>query len=327
MYDLKQSTALTVPVFVHDVNGDAVTGLTDGSFTKRISKNGGAFAAMTVTLTEMENGWYSLPLSTSHTDTLGLLTVTLTNGGAKQVNLQWRVAVRLTDDVATQASVDVVDDFLDTEIAAILADTNDIQARLPAALVSGRMDSSVGAMAADVVTAAAIANGAIDAATFASGAIDNAAIAADAIGSSELAASAVTEIQSGLATSAAVATLQTSVDTVDDFVDTEVAAILAAVDTEVGAIKTKTDQLTFTVANSVDATVGSLGANAITAASLAADGALPTVRQALYMIVQFLLERIVSGTTVTVKKVDGTTTLMTLTLDSATTPTSITRTT
>jgi hypothetical protein len=59
----------------------------------------------------------------------------------------------------------------------------------------------------------------------------------------------------------------------------------------------------------------------------AADGALPTVRQALYMIVQFLLERIVSGTTVTVKKVDGTTTLMTLTLDSATTPTSITRTT
>jgi hypothetical protein len=33
----------------------------------------------------------------------------------------------------------------------------------------------------------------------------------------------------------------------------------------------------------------------------------------------------VSGTTVTVKKVDGSTTLLTLTLDSATTPTSITR--
>ena len=43
------------------------------------------------------------------------------------------------------------------------------------ALVSGRVDSSTGAMAADVVTAAAIANGAIDAATFATGAIDNAA--------------------------------------------------------------------------------------------------------------------------------------------------------
>jgi hypothetical protein len=36
---------------------------------------------------------------------------------------------------------------------------------------------------------------------------------------------------------------QTSLDTVDDFLDTEVAAILAAVDTEVGAIKAKTDNL------------------------------------------------------------------------------------
>lgn len=60
----------------------------------------------------------------------------------------------------------------------------DIIARLPAALVSGRMDSSVGAMAAAVITAAAHAAGAIDAN----------AIATDAIGSAELASSAVAEI-------------------------------------------------------------------------------------------------------------------------------------
>lgn len=54
--------------------------------------------------------------------------------------------------------------YIDTEVAAIkaetatiLSDTNDIQTRLPAALVSGRMDSSVGAMAANVITAAATA--------------------------------------------------------------------------------------------------------------------------------------------------------------------------
>lgn len=46
-------------------------------------------------------------------------------------------------------------------------DTADIQSRLPAALVSGRIDASVGAMAANTVTASAIADGAIDAATFA----------------------------------------------------------------------------------------------------------------------------------------------------------------
>lgn len=37
---------------------------------------------------------------------------------------------------------------------------------------------------------------------------------------------------------------QASVDTIDDFLDTEIAAILAAVDTEVAAIKTVTDQFT-----------------------------------------------------------------------------------
>lgn len=44
----------------------------------------------------------------------------------------------------------------------IIGDTNDIQARLPAALVSGRIDASVGAMAAAVLTNAAIANNAIN---------------------------------------------------------------------------------------------------------------------------------------------------------------------
>lgn len=41
------------------------------------------------------------------------------------------------------------------DISTILADTNDLQTRVPAALVSGRMDASVGAMAANVMTAAA----------------------------------------------------------------------------------------------------------------------------------------------------------------------------
>lgn len=99
MYPIKQSTAITVPFYVHDTSGNAVTGLTNASFTKRISKNGAAFAAMTVTITEMENGWYSIPLTTTHTNTLGLLTIVFTNAGAQQVNLQWRVEAKLTDDL------------------------------------------------------------------------------------------------------------------------------------------------------------------------------------------------------------------------------------
>jgi hypothetical protein len=64
------------------------------------------------------------------------------------------------------------------DLVGVRADTENIQSRLPPALVSGRMDSSTGAMATSVITASAIA--------------------ANAIGASELAADAVAEIQSGL---------------------------------------------------------------------------------------------------------------------------------
>jgi hypothetical protein len=112
-------------------------------------------------------------------------------------------------------------------VSAIQADTDDIQTRLPAALVSGRMDASVGAMAANVVTASAIA--------------------ADAIGASELAADAVTEIQSGLATSAALATVQADTDDIQS----RLPAALTG--------------------GKMEANVGSVTAAAITAAAIAAD--------------------------------------------------------
>ena len=68
------------------------------------------------------------------------------------------------------------------DVAAVQSDTNDIQTRLPAALVSGRIDASVGAMAANVMTAAAAA------------------------------ADLTTELQAGLATAAALTTAQTDID-------------------------------------------------------------------------------------------------------------------
>jgi len=73
--------------------------------------------------------------------------------------------------LATQTSVNTIDDFLDTEIAAILADTD-----------------------AMTTTGVTVATGGIASTSFAAGAIDASAIAADAIGSSELAQSAAQEI-------------------------------------------------------------------------------------------------------------------------------------
>lgn len=101
-----------------------------------------------------------------------------------------------------------------------------------------------------------IDSGAITASSIASNAITAAKIASDAITAAKVAADVTTEIQSGLATSSALATVSGKIDAIDDFLDTEVAAILAdtgelqadwadggRLDLLIDAIKAKTDSL------------------------------------------------------------------------------------
>lgn len=57
-----------------------------------------------------------------------------------------------------------------------------------------------------------------------------------------------------------------------------------------------------------------------------ADGVAPTPAQALFVIMQRLTEMSISGTSLTVKKLDGSTTAYVLTLDDSVSPTSSTRT-
>jgi hypothetical protein len=109
------------------------------------------------------------------------------------------------------------------------------------------------AIAADAITAAKIADGAIDAATFAAGAINAAAIAADAITAAKVAADVTTEIQSGLATAANLAT------------------VAGYLDTEIAAIKAKTDSLAFTVAGKVDANIHYVNGVAVTGTGASGD--------------------------------------------------------
>lgn len=65
------------------------------------------------------------------------------------------------DAAGVRTAVGLAAANLDTQIAAVQADTDNIQTRIPAALVTGRMDSSVGAMATDTLTAAALATDAV----------------------------------------------------------------------------------------------------------------------------------------------------------------------
>lgn len=402
-------------------------------------------------------------------------------------------------------------------LATVQADTDDLQTRVPAALVGGRMDASVGAMAAavltaaaiatdaitaakiaaDAITAAKIADGAIDAATFAAGAINAAAIAADAItdakvasdvtiasvtgavgsvagnvggnvvgsigsvaaggiaaasfaagaidaaaiadsaidaatfaagainaaaiatdaitaakiatdaiGSAELAATAVSKIRDAILSDATtfagadialikgyvdeletrltaaragyldnlsggavalnsdIATLlgritatragyldnlsggavalQATLTTVAGYLDTEIAQLL----TDTAALLARLTsgragyldnlsagavalQSTLAALNNLSAANVLTQVNAALTATIAdsvpADGTRPSIAAGIYILVQYALERAVSGTTMTLRKPDGTTALLTCSLDSATAPTSVTR--
>lgn len=220
---LKQSTASQeVPLgyFVDSTDGNTEeTGLTIANTDIKLWKAGATSLANKNSggATHMANGLYYAVLDATDTDTLGPLVIFVHVAGALTVRLECVVLAANVYDSLIGGG-----DLLDVNVSQfgnangtfasgrpevntthvggtvqtagdIIGDTNDIQTRLPAALVGGRMDASVGAMAADVVTASAVA------------------------------ASAVTEIQSGLAS-------QTSVDTLAGYVDTEVAAIKAQTD-------------------------------------------------------------------------------------------------
>ena len=245
-YPPKKNAAFTISLPILDADGDLVSGGTALSGTVAGADGVavlGVFGATAIPTDEGE-GFYDIALTAAQMNfdrVAGVLKTT--TAGAKNTPFTIYTSVRQTDDLAFPATsgrsmvVDAAGLVDSTTVKVgptgvgtaqtagdIMADTNDIQTRLPAALVAGRIDASVGAMAADVVTAAAVANGAIDALTFAAGAIDNAAfnvtetltanpaaggivaasfgagaidaaaIAADAIGTAELSAAAANKI-------------------------------------------------------------------------------------------------------------------------------------
>ena len=160
------------------------------------------------------------------------------------------------DAAGTRSAVGLASANLDTQLSTLQSDTDDLQTRLPAALVSGRMDSRVGAMAADV------------------------------IGSAELAASAISEIQAGLSTLDA-AGVRTAVGLASANLDTQLAAIStintklgtptgASVSADIASVQSDTDNLqtrlpTALVSGRIDASVGAMATDTLTAAALAAD--------------------------------------------------------
>jgi len=96
MQFLKESIATTVVVgpFVDDTDGvTAETALAIAQADIRLSKDGAAFAQSDDVsgATHMENGYYSVPLATTDTGTLGSLTLTISKAGALPVFREFTV--------------------------------------------------------------------------------------------------------------------------------------------------------------------------------------------------------------------------------------------
>lgn len=124
-----------------------------GDGTKNLSGAGGDF---TVTITIAGNTWNGA----AQTRTLGSAVRSLIQTEAFFVPANAAVTVAITSPNSADTDVDCTA-YLVSESSAGAAGVADIQSRLPAALVSGRMDASVGAMAANTLTANALATDAV----------------------------------------------------------------------------------------------------------------------------------------------------------------------
>lgn len=138
---LKQSTASQVielgPFLDSTDFITAETGLTIANTDIRLRKHGGTShgAKNSGGATHIANGYYHTTLDATDTNTVGILDVHVNVSGALPVWKSFQVVEEAIYDAlflaaaggyATQASVDTIDDFLDTEIAAIKAKTDNL---------------------------------------------------------------------------------------------------------------------------------------------------------------------------------------------------------
>lgn len=233
----KPSTALLV-VFRAYLASDHVTPATGKTIAITISKNGGAFGnpnAGATNATEISSGFYKVTLDTTDTGTAGPLAVRGAEAAIDDVGAIFYVgqspadvthiggsAVTASGGIpavnVTQISGQTATATTPVTVPAAIASTTNITAATGIDVTKFGGSNITSAAGIPEVKVASIANDAVTAA----------AIAANAIGASELAADAVTEIQSGLATSSALSTLQTSVDDIPTNAD--LATALAAAD-------------------------------------------------------------------------------------------------
>jgi len=258
---LRQSTAVDILLgpFVDQTDGfTAEAGLTVNQASVLLSKNGQALTQksdVTACANDNSTAWYNCELDTTDSNTVGTLVVTAHVAGARPVIQEYQVIEEAIYDAlyvasadgfnasgqvalltATQASIDAIETdtgtTLDANITAILADTNELQGDWTNA---GRLDTIIDSILTDTGTTLDAhltdikgtafvkdTHSLIDIETYVD-LIDD--------GTSGLAKIA-TDVAAILVDTGT--TLDGKLDTIDDFLDTELAAITAEVVTAAG---------------------------------------------------------------------------------------------
>ena len=315
---LKQSTSVDVPIGPFLDSTDGVTAETLLTITQpdvRLKKNAGAWAqkAAAQTLTHEENGNYEVTLDATDTDTLGLLRLHVAESGALPV---WE------DFMVMPANV--WDSLFGADLLQVDA-TQLLGTAYATPTVAGVQEVDLTHVAGATTNVAALATNVDAILTDTADMQPKLGTPAGASISADIAAieAQTDDIGAAGAGLTALAT-QASVNTIDDFLDTEIAAIKAKTDNLPASPAAAGDAMALTSAER-NSTADAIFLRTLGTEAYAADGVVPTFAQAIFQLLSMLGEFSIAGTTITCKKLDGSTTSMTFTLDNATTPTSRTR--
>lgn len=272
----KQSTAVSYVIGpILDSAGAEYTGAVIGDIS--LSKNGGTLTALAsaATLTHVANGQYTLALTTGNTDTLGTGRILCNKSTYQMPTLEIMVLPATVYDALTANATNTTGGLLAataaiSALAGALSQTGDSFARLGAP-AGASVSADVAAVKADTAAVkaktdnlpaapASTTNITAGTITTTTNLTNLPVVPTDWLTGAGVKADAVTKIQSGLATSSDVTTIEAALT-----------VIVGLIDTEIAAIKAKTDQLTFTTMNKVDATLQLAADLAATVAAKIAD--------------------------------------------------------
>jgi len=324
---IKQSTAYTFRLgpFLDETDGKtAETGLTISQADVRLSKAGGNFAQKNESSSSShdEIGFYICALDTTDTNTCGELMVAVHESGALPVLKTFQVVEEHIYAALYAASAAAFDANQRVDVSQIEGSdaTDQINAACDASIVTYNLDHLMKtAVASNTDMTTEVTDGSVLSNLMTkTGDTSDYAYATDsleALGEDvDTILADTNELQADWADGG-------RLDTIVDSILTDTGTTL---DGKINTIDGIVDSILVDTGTTLDGKLNSLWTTAITE-SYASDGAAATPAQLLYMVWCAVHEFSISSTTITGKKLDGSTTAMTWTINSASEPTSRTR--